>query len=41
MYLCLSVRKEENHLGIMDDDFDRRMEQRRQRREQMRLDAEK
>lgn len=38
--LCLSVRKWGESLGIMDDDFDRRMELRRQRREQMRLEAQ-
>lgn len=32
---------EEHLLGIMDDDFDRRMELRRQRREQMRQEAQK
>lgn len=39
---CIFQREsEENLLGIMDDDFDRRMELRRQRREQMRLDTQK
>lgn len=39
---CIFQWESEEHLlGIMDDDFDRRMELRRQRREQMRLEAQK